>query len=271
MKISLFLLFIFCSFNLLPIQGQETNNEVEEFLLRYNYTPEKNYKYQKTTNSKTEEHYTLLSIQVQPSINENDFFCQFSLDSCSYSWNNKPPKNPLSEEKLEQAKIQVLYTKTGREINRIIIFSKKYDFYTYSDYSDDDRLFELPDHTIKIGDTWITNKVDNNGLYELKEKKMQNKFMGIELKNEYECYLINFSGETKNTYKHGDYTQIDYGLINGSLWFDVEDGIMIAIESETKITKSQSKHPGYKGPALPSAIPLLSKTTVELIEIESLQ
>ena len=133
-----------------------------------------------------------------------------------------------------------------------------------SDDSNDERFFELPKDPIPVGQTWLTRKTDEFGLYRTKYKSLKNVFVGIESKNGHDCFRINFNGTSVDITKSGDYTQTDNGIINGSIWLDKERKIIIATESEVTIQNSKAKHPGFSGdsPIKGSSY----KTSVEYIE-----
>ena len=257
----LFLLFILnCSI----LTGQEVQTGKNSVTLNYAYQLGKSYKYQKITNRDGEEFRSYISIQPLDISNNGDSWYEFSLDSCTYFY-NKTLIRATKKEDLENAKIHILYSKFGVILKTDLLNQKRNEYLLKSDdNSDDERFFELPKNPIWFGQTWSTKKTDETDSYNTKNKNLKNVLIGIESKNRYPCYRIDFSGASADVAKRGDYTQTDNGVINGSIWIDIERKIVIAIDSEVTIQNSKAKHPGFSGKVPVKASSY--RTSVELIE-----
>lgn len=230
--------------------------------LNYNYLLGKTYKYEKTTNRGGDKTYSYISIQPLDTTTNSEMRYEFALDSCGYYVQTR--RITTKKENLEKAKIQILYSKYGSNLKTDLLYEKNNLYLMKSDDSDDERFFELPKNSIQIGQTWLTSKKDEFGLYRTKYKNLKNIFVGIESKNGHDCFRINFNGSSTDITKSGDYTQTDNGIIKGSIWLDKERKIVIAIESEVEIQSSKAQHPGFSGNA-PIKGPSY-KTSIEFIE-----
>ena len=260
MRNLLFLLFIFsCPL----LTGQETQTENNSVTLNYAYQLSESYKYKKITNREGEELHSFISIRPLEVMTNGDTWYEFSLDSCTYSYNGRLIRNTKKSD-LENAKIRFLYSSFGAMLKIDLLNLKSNEYVRSDDSSDDERFFELPKNPIQFGQTWTTKKSDEIVPYRTKSKNLKNILVGIESKNGYECYRIDFSGTSADIAKQDDYTQTDNGIINGSIWIDTERKIVIAIESNIVIQNSKAKHPGFSGNAPIKASSY--KTSVELIE-----
>jgi len=263
------LVFIFLTFS-----TSAFCEKTPKLLLRYNYTLGKEYRYQKKTNSHN-EHYlkthndeefiSFIQIKVLDSTQNGDFRLEYNLDSCVHFEVTKEPVMK-SKKDLELSKVLVTYTRNGKELNRTYADGNERSFFKNSDYSENDRLFELPISFIDFDKSWNTSKAEN-GSYINKGWKNQNKLIGLEMKNGHNCYRIDFSGIIKNEGFQGDFRQVESGKIIGSYWIDNEKLIIVAVESEVTFNDISLVHPGaygMKGITLMITPP--HKTTFTLIE-----
>ena len=258
------ILFLFFILNCSILSGQETQAEKNNVTLNYAYQLGESYKYKKITNRDSEVFYSYISIQPLNTMTNGDTWYEFLLDSCNYFYKEKLIRATRGKD-LENAKINILYSKFGALLKINLLNQKRNEYIQNSNNnSDDERFFELPINPIGIGETWTTKKIDESDFYHTKNKNLNNILTGIESKNGYECYRINFSGNSADVAKQGDYTQTDNGVINGSIWIDIERRIVIAIESEVMIQNSKAKHPGFSGNAPIKASSY--RTSVEFIE-----
>jgi len=244
------------------LTAQENHVENNLTTLNYNYQLGKSYKYEKTTNRGGDSTYSYISIQPLDTTKNSEMWYEFALDSCGYYVRTR--RITTKKEILEKAKIQILYSKYGSNLKTDLLFVKDNIYLRNSDDSDDERFFELPKNPIQVGQTWLTSKKDEFGIYRTKYKNLKNIFVGIESKNGHDCFRINFSGTSADITKSDDYTQTDNGIIKGSIWLDKERKIVIAIESEVEIQNSKAQHPGFSGNA-----PIKGssyKTSIEFVE-----
>ena len=267
MRTLLFLLFILnCSF----LTGQATQSEKNSVTLNYAYQLGESYKYKKIVSREGEDFCSFIAIRPLETMTNGDTWYEFSLDSCTYAYNGRLIRTTKKED-LENAKIHFLYSNFGAKLKTDLLNQKRNGYIRSDDSSDDERFFELSKNPIQFGQTWNAKKSDEIDSYNTKDKNLKNVLIGIESKNGYECYRIDFSGTSADIAKRDDYTQIDNGIISGSIWIEIERKIVIAIESEVMIQNSDYKHPGlsknsklYK--MLSSTKASSYKTTVELIE-----
>ena len=241
-KLNLLLLTILNCY-LLSAQEVHVGNDMNT--LNYNYQSGKSYKYKKTTNRSSDKTYTYISIQPQDTTTNSNTWYEFSVDSCGYYVGSR--RITTKKEELENAMIRILYSKYGSYLKTDLLNQKNNGYLLKSDDSDDERFFELPKNPVMTGQTWLTKKTDEFGLYRTRYKSLKNIFVGIESKNGHDCFRINFNGTSVDITKSDDYTQTDNGIINGSIWLDKERKIIIAIESEVTIQNSKAKHPGFSG------------------------
>lgn len=225
-----------------------------KLLLKYGYNAGQELKYNKTIFCNN-DHYinkengekivTLLRIKVLDSLQTNNIRLEYVLDSTYRFVLNNEPKIK-SRKDLELAKVNVTYTKTGKEIDKTYLDGKESSYARNSYYSDNEILFELPTSNISVGKSWNTNKIDA-GSYINKSIRYQNKLIGIETKNGHNCYRIDFVGKKSNEMGSGDFKQVEVGEITGSYWLDKEKMIIIAVESETSFGEINWVHPGTSG------------------------
>ena len=245
-----------------------------KFMLRYGYNAGQELKYNKTTFCNN-EHYlskengdkivTFIKIKVLDSLQTDNIRLEYALDSTYRFALNKEPKIK-SRKDLELAKVNVTYTKTGKEIDKTYLDGKESSYARNSYYSDNETLFELPTSYISFGKSWNTNKI-NKGSYISKIIKYQNKLIGIETKNGHNCYRIDFVGKKDNEMGSGDFKQVEVGEMTGSYWVDKDKMIIIAVESETSFGEINLVHSGM--PSLQGKTLLVeppNKTTFILIE-----
>ena len=256
-KLSLLILL-----NCYLLSAQEVHVANDLNTLNYNYQSGTSYKYIKTTNRSSDKTYSYISIQPLDTTTNSNTWYEFSVDSCGYYVDSR--RITTKKEKLENARIRILYSNYGANLKTDLLNQKNNEYLLKSDDSDDERFFELPKDPIPVGQTWLTRKTDEFGVYRTKYKSLKNVFVGIESKNGHDCFRINFNGTSVDITKSGDYTQTDNGIINGSIWLDKERKIIIATESEVTIQNSKAKHPGFSGdsPIKGSSY----KTSVEYIE-----
>ena len=256
-KLSLLILL-----NCYLLSAQEVHVANDLNTLNYNYQSGTSYKYIKTTNRSSDKTYSYIFIQPLDTTTNSNTWYEFSVDSCGYYVDSR--RITTKKEKLENARIRILYSNYGANLKTDLLNQKNNEYLLKSDDSDDERFFELPKDPIPVGQTWLTRKADEFGLYRTKYKSLKNVFVGIESKNGHDCFRINFNGTSVDITKSGDYTQTDNGIINGSIWLDKERKIIIATESEVTIQNSKAKHPGFSGdsPIKGSSY----KTSVEYIE-----
>ena len=252
--------------NCFLLTAQEIPVHQNMITLNYNYQLGNSYKYEKKTNRGvgefSDKNYSYISIQPLDTTKNGEMWYEFSLDSCGYYVRERRITTP--KEKLDKAKIRLLLTKQGLNLETDLLNQNPNIYLLKSDDSDDERLFELPKNSIQIGQTWLTSKKDEFGSYNRKYKKLKNIFVGIESKNGHECFRIDFNGSSADITKSDDYTQTDNGIIKGSIWLEKERKIVIAIESEVEIQNSKAQHPGFSGNA-----PIKGssyKTSIEFIE-----
>jgi len=236
-------ILIFLNCYLLSAQEVHVVNDLNS--LNYNYQSGTSYKYIKTTNRSSDKTYSYISIQPLDTMTNSNTWYEFSVDSCGYYVDSR--RITTKKEELENARIHILYSNYGANLKTDLLNQKNNEYLLKSDDSDDERFFELPKDPIPVGQTWLTRKTDEFGLYRTKYKSLKNVFVGIESKNGHDCFRINFNGTSVDITKSGDYTQTDNGIINGSIWLDKERKIIIAIESEVTIQNSKAKHPGFSG------------------------
>lgn len=225
-----------------------------KFLLKYGYKTGQELKYIKTTfcNNK---HYlskengdkivTFIKIKVLDSLKTDNIRLEYALDSTYRFVLNEKPKIKSSEE-LKLAKVNIRFSKSGKEKEKTYFDGYESSYARNSDYSDNEILFELPTSSIRFGKTWNTNKIDK-GSYSGKSIKYEHKFIGIETKNKHNCYRIDFVGEKHNEMGSGDFTQVEVGEITGSYWIDKDKMIIIAVESTTSFDEINLVHPGTSG------------------------
>ena len=250
------------------------SEKTPKFLLKYNYILGKEYKYQKKTNSHNEhflqtkndeEFISNIQIKALDSIQTGDIRLEYSLDSCVHFEVTKQPVIK-SKKDLELSKVLVTYTKNGKELNRTFVDGNKRSFSINSDYSENDRLFELPNSYIDFGKSWNTSKTEN-GSFINKGWKNQNKLIGLEMKNGHNCFRIDFNGIITNEGFQGDFRQVESGKIIGSYWIDKEKLIIVAVESEVSFNDISLVHPGAHGMhGITLMVTPPHKTTFTLIE-----
>lgn len=255
-------LLILTILNCYLLTAQENHVESNMITLNYNYQLGKSYKYKKTTSRDRDKTYSYISIlPIDTTINSNVLY-EFCIDSCGYYVDSR--RITTKKEELGNAKIHILYNKYGSNLKTDLLNQRNNKYLLKSDDSDDERFFELSKGPIQVGQTWLTRKADEFGLYGTKYKSLKNIIIGIESKNGHDCFRIDFSGSSTDIRKSDDYTQTDNGIINGSIWLDKERKIVIAIESEVSIQGSKAKHPGFSGNAPIKASSY--STSIELIE-----
>jgi len=225
-----------------------------KFLLKYGYNAGQELKYNKTTFCNN-EHYlgkengdkivSFIKIKVLDSLQTDNIRLEYALDSTYRFVLNEEPKIKSSND-LKLAKVNVTFTKTGKEIDKTYLDGNENSYAINSYYSDNEILFELPSSYISFGKSWNTNKIDK-GSYIVKTIKYQNKLIGIETKNGRNCYRIDFVGKKNNESGSGDFKQVEVGVITGSYWVDKDKMIIIAVESETSFGEINLVHPGTYG------------------------
>lgn len=245
-----------------------------KILLKYNYILGKAYTYQKKTSSHNEhflktkndeEFISFIQIKALDSTQTGNIRLEYTIDSCVHFEVTKQPEIK-SKKDLELSKVLVTYTKNGKELNRTFVDGNESSFSKNSDYSENDRLFELPTSYIDFGKSWNTSKAEN-GSYINKGWKIQNKLIGLEMKNGHNCYRIDFSGIIKNEGFQGNFHQVESGKIVGYYWIDKEKLIIVATESEVTFNDISWIHPGVYGMhGITLMITPPHKTTFTLIE-----
>lgn len=259
-------LLILAIVNCVLLTAQEIPEQQNMITLNYNYQIGNSYKYEKKTNSGTgtfcDKLYFYITIQPLDTTKAGEMWYEFALDSCGHYVRER--RITSQKEKLEKAKIHFLYNKQGSNIETDLLNQNDNQYLLKSDDSDDERLYELPNKPVRIGQSWNTNKKDEFGKYRKKFKNLKNVIVGIEKKNGRECYRIDFSGSSVDITQSGDYTQTDNGTIKGSFWLDKERKIILAVESEVEIENSLAQHPGFSGNAPMKGSSY--KTSIELIE-----
>lgn len=233
---------------------QNEQKSTTKLLLKYGYNVGVELKYNKTTYCNNDQYInkdngekiiTFLKLKVLDSLQIGNIRLEYALDSTYRYVLNKEPKIK-SRKDLELAKVNITYTKTGKEIDKTFLDGNESSYARNSYYSDNEILFELPTSYISFGKSWNTNKIDR-GSYISKTIKYQNKLIGIEIKNGHNCYRIDFVGKKNNEMGSGDFKQVEIGEITGSYWVDKDKMIIIAVESETSFGEINWVHPGTSG------------------------
>lgn len=253
---------------------QNEQKSPTKFLLKYGYKVGQEFKYNKTmfcdnahylSKENGDKIISFLKIKVLDSLQTDNIRLELALDSTYRFALNEEPKIKSSKD-LEHAKVDVTYTKTGREIEKTYLDGNESSYARNSYYTDNELLFELPTSYISFGKSWNTNKI-NKSSYKGKTIKFQNKLIGIETKNGHDCFRIDFIGKKSNEMGSGDFKQVEVGEITGSYWVDKDKMIIIAMESETSFSEIDLVHPGtygMRGKTLLVEPP--HKTTLTLIE-----
>ena len=232
---------------------QDEQKSPTKFLLKYGYYAGQELKYNKTTFCNN-EHYikkengdkivTFLKIKVLDSQQTDNIKLEYALDSTYRFVLNEEPKIKSSKD-LELAKVNITYTKTGKEIDKTYLDGNESSYAKNSYYSDNEILFELPTSYISFGKSWKTNKM-NKGSDISKTINYKNKLIGIESKNGHNCYRIDFVGKKDNEMGSDHFKQVEVGKVTGSYWVDKDKMIIIAVESETSFSEIKMVHSGME-------------------------
>jgi hypothetical protein len=101
-----------------------------------------------------------------------------------------------------------------------------------------ERLFRLPDHEVKTGDKWTSEKNDSTSMEALKmlsKTQTEYKLAGREKRNTHDCLKITYTAKIEISGKMNQMGMEMFmegnGDNKGTIWFDPKTGILISEES----------------------------------------